>query len=159
PQEAPWALQAVRARGDEVPREASGRSLPGCVRAARRSRGGGRQAAQRVVGALAGVVVRLTESRGTGAESTPTGRAPPPPVRFPFPVSRFPKALPPPPPAAALHTVSGMAVLRVECRSPRRRLRSPAPRRRAKRDQSHPSAAATFPVSRFPHPDNTRRRS
>src|SRR5205823_14526583 len=70
PEEAPRALPTIRARGHEVPREAPGRPLPGCGGAARRSRGGARQTADGVAGALAGVVVRLTPSRGIATGST-----------------------------------------------------------------------------------------
>src|SRR6185312_17358572 len=70
-EEAAATVQAVRARGDEVPREASGRSLPRCGRAARRSRGGGRNGPDGVAGALAGLVVRLRPVRGTDAGTRP----------------------------------------------------------------------------------------
>src|SRR5207245_2966334 len=55
-QEAAAALQAVRAGGDEMPRQASRRSLPRRERAARRSGGGGRKTGDGVAGALAGLV-------------------------------------------------------------------------------------------------------
>src|SRR5439155_23073 len=108
-EEAAAAVQTVRARGDEMPREASGRSLPGRYRAARRSRGGGRQAAGGAAGALAGVVVTLTRSRGIATGSKPRSPLLSRTARFPFPVSRFPRAPPPPPPSAPLHVASTAA--------------------------------------------------